>query len=191
MRLEPIEKPRGLLMRIAYGLSRRQLGRVMSSLTVIYARAPKIAWPGLWIVRAMERGLSLEPELRLLITTQSSQLNGCTFCADLHMAQAVQARIGLEKFTALLDVETSPLFTERERAVLRYTAEVTRRQVPSDAVFETLRKHLNERQIVEVTWLNAIGNFFNLMAVPLQLESEEFTARALRRAQKAHASLGA
>ena len=44
MRLEPIEKPRGLLMRIAYWLSRRQLGGVMSPLKVIYARAPKLAW---------------------------------------------------------------------------------------------------------------------------------------------------
>ena len=191
MRFEPIEKPRGLFMRIAYWLCRRQLGRVMSSLTVIYARAPAIAWPGLWIVRTMEKGLTLEPELRLLVTTQSSRLNGCTFCADLHMAQAVQARIGLEKFTALLDVETSPLFTERERAVLAYTAEVTQRRVASDAVFEALRKHVSEKQIVELTWLNAISNFFNLMAVPLQLESDDLTTLALRRAQKAHASLGA
>ena len=191
MRFEPIEKPRGLFMRIAYWLCRRQLGRVMSSLTVIYARAPAIAWPGLWIVRTMEKGLTLEPELRLLVTTQSSQLNGCSFCADLHMAQAVQARLGLAKFKALLDFETSALFSERERAVLAYTAEITRRRVPSDAVFETLRKHLSEQQIVEVTWLNAIGNFFNLMAVPLQLESDDFTGLALRHAQRGHASLRA
>ena len=181
MRLEPIEKPRGILMRVAYWLSRRQLGRVMSSLKVIYARAPAIAVPGFWIVRAMEGKLSLEPELRLLITTQSSLLNGCTFCADLHMAQAVQAKIGLAKFRALADCETSPLFSERERAVLAYTAEVTRRRTVPDAVFEQLRKHVNEQQIVEITWLNAIGNFFNLMAVPLELESDDFTGRALAR----------
>jgi AhpD family alkylhydroperoxidase len=180
MRLAPIEKPRGLLMRVAYWLSRRQLGRVMSSLTVIYARSPAVAWPGVWIARAMERGLSLEPELRLLVTTQSSLLNGCAFCADLHMAQAIQARIGLEKFKALRDFESSPLFSERERAVLAYTAEVTGRRSVSDATFDMLRKHCNEKEIVEITWLNAIGNFFNLMAVPLQLESDDFTALALR-----------
>jgi AhpD family alkylhydroperoxidase len=178
-------------MRIAYWLSRRQLGRVMSPLKVIYARAPAVAWPGLWIARTIETGLSLEPELRLLVTTQSSLLNGCTFCADLHTAQAVQARLGLEKFKTLLAFETSPLFSERERAVLAYTAEVTQRRVPSDAVFEALRKHVSEKQIVELTWLNAISNFFNLMAVPLQLESDGLAEVALRRAQKGHASLGA
>jgi AhpD family alkylhydroperoxidase len=191
MRFEPIEKPRGLLLRLAYWLCRRQLGKVMSSLAVIYARAPATLLPGAFIVRTLERGLSLEPELRLLVTTQSSQLNGCTFCADLHMAQAVQARIGLEKFKALPGFATSPLFSDRERAVLAYTEEVTRTRNVSDATFAALRKHLDERQIVELTWLNAIGNFFNLMAVPLGLESDDFTALALRRAQKASASLRA
>ena len=191
MRLEPIEKPRGLLLRLAYWLSRRQLGKVMSSLAVIYGRAPALAWPGAWIVRAMDRGLSLDRELRLLITTQSSLLNGCSFCADLHMAQAVQARLGLDKFKALPDFATSSLFSERERAVLAYTEDVTRRRGVSDAVFETLRKHASEKEIVEITWLNAIGNMFNLMAVPLQLESDELMPLALRRAEKRPAGLRA
>jgi AhpD family alkylhydroperoxidase len=183
MRLEPIDRPRGLLLRIAYWLSRRQLGRVMSPLEVVYARAPALAIPGAFIVRAAEKKLSLDPELRLLVITQSSLLNGCTFCADLHTAQAVQARIGLEKFRALPDFATSPLFDEKERAILAYTEEVTRTRNVSDATFERLRKHASEREIVEITWLNAIGNFFNLLAVPLGLESDGLTELALRRAR--------
>ncbi len=191
MRLEPIEKPRGLFLRLLYWLSRRQLGGVMSPLKVIYARAPKLAWSAGVIARTDEKGLSLPPELRLLITTQSSLLNGCTFCADLHMAQAVQARVGLERFKALPDFASSPLFSERERAVLAYTEEVTRRRSASDAVFEALRKHASEQEIVEITWLNAVGNFFNLMAVPLGLESDGFTELALRGAGGRPASLRA
>ena len=134
MRLEPIEKPRGLLMRIAYWLSRRQLGRVMSPLKVIYARAPARRLAGaLDRADAMETGLSLEPELRLLVTTQSSLLNGCTFCADLHMAQAVQARIGLEKFKALLDVRDEPalLGARARRARLHRGGDAPRRSPPT------------------------------------------------------------
>jgi AhpD family alkylhydroperoxidase len=191
MRLEPIEQPRGLLTRLGYWLSRRQLGSVMSPLKVIYARAPRLAWTSLAIGSTMEKGLSLEPELRLLITTQSSLLNGCHFCADLHMAQAVQARLGLERFKALPEFAASSLFSERERAVLAYTEEVTRRRAVSDAVFESLRKHASEKEIVEITWLNAVGNFYNLMAVPLELESDGFTEMALRHAERRPASLRA
>lgn len=191
MRFEPIERPRGLLLRLAYWLSRRRLGRVMSSLSVLYPRAPALAAPTALIAWTMEKRLSLEPELVLLITTQSSMLNGCTFCADLHMAQAVQARIGLEKFKALPGFATSSLFSERERAVLAYTEEVTRTRNVTDATFEALRKHANDKQVIEITWLNAIGNFFNLIGVPLGLESDGLTEIALRRTQEASASLRA
>ena len=191
MRLAPIDEPRGLLMRFAYWLSRRQLGDVMSPLKVIYARAPSLAWTSVVYGAIEARGLSLPAELRLLITTQSSLLNGCRFCADLHMAQAVQAKLGLERFKALPDFARSPLFTERERAVLAYTQEITQRHTVPEAVFDNLRKHANEREIVEITWLNAVANFYNLMAVPLELESDGFTEMALRRAQAQPASLRA
>jgi AhpD family alkylhydroperoxidase len=191
MRFEPIERPPGLLLRFAYWLSKRRLGRVMSSLSVLYPRAPALALPTSIIAWTMEKRLSLDPETILLVTTQSSMINGCTFCADLHMAQAVQARLGLAKFKALPEFATSPVFSERERAVLAYTEEITRTRNVSDATFESLRKHVNEQQVIEITWLNAIGNFFNLMGVPLGLESDGLTEIALRRVQGGSASVRA
>ena len=180
MRFEPIEKPRGLLMRIAYWLSRRQLGGVMSPLKVIYARAPHLTGTTISIYRAINK-LSIEPELRTLVTIQSSLLNGCGFCADLHRAEAVMANLGRERFRDLADVAQSPHFSERERAALLYTQEVTRNRKASDATFERLRAHFSEREIVELTWLNAVGNYYNLMAVALELESDGFEELALKR----------
>ena len=181
MRLEPIEKPKGLLMRLAYWMSRRQLGAVISPLKVGYARAPRIGRVGYGIVRTMDK-LSLDRELVLLVTTQSSLINGCTFCADLHHAQAVQEKIGLEKFRALEKFRESPLFSEKEKAALAYTEEVTKTRDASDATFEALRPHFDDAQIFELTWLNAVGNYFNLMAVPLGLGSDGLTEIALAQA---------
>jgi len=172
MRLTAIERPKGLLMKLGYWMSRRQLGAVISPLKVVYARSPRIARVGFGLVRAMETGLSLEPELRLLIASQSSLLNGCGFCADLHAAQAIQAKIGREKWADLSRFRESPHYDERERAALAYTEEATRQRRVEDATFETLRKHFGEQQIVEITWLNAVGNYFNLIAMPLGLESD-------------------
>jgi AhpD family alkylhydroperoxidase len=182
MRLAPIERPRSLKLRIAYWLSRRQLGGVMSPLKVIYARAPHLSGTSVAVYRAM-RKLSLDPALRLLVTTQASLLNGCAFCADLHRAEAIQAKLGRERFRDLQDFAQSPHFSERERAALAYTEEITRSRKASDASFERLRAHFSEREIVELTWLNAVGNFYNLMAVPLELESDGFEEIALRRGQ--------
>jgi AhpD family alkylhydroperoxidase len=183
MRLEPIEKPRGLMMKLAYWMSRRQLGKVMTPLKVVYARSPKLGMLGYRINQVTEKGLVVDPELVLLVETQSSALNQCGFCHDLHLAQAVQARLGLEKFRALLDYAESPHFSERERAALDYTGAITSRQPVSDEIFENLRKYFDEREIVEITWLNALSNYYNLMAVPLEIESDGFASLAEARAR--------
>ena len=182
MRLEPIEQPPGVMMRIAYWLARRRLGKVPTPFKVVYARAPKLAPLSYRVSRILEGSLSLEPELVLLVMTHASMLNGCGFCADLHLAQAVQAKLGLEKFRALSGFRSSALFGERERAALAYAEEATRQHDVSDATFAELRKHFDERQLVELTWVNAIGNFFNLLAVPLGLESDGLEQLALARA---------
>jgi AhpD family alkylhydroperoxidase len=181
MRLAPIERPDSWVVRLAYWISKRQLGAVITPMKIIYSRVPRLLWSTLAINRAAER-LSLDPALNLLVTTQTALLNGCTFCADLHLAQAVQAKLGRERFRDLLDFAQSPHFSERERAALTYTEEVTRQRKVSDATFARLRSHFSEKEIVELTWLNAVGNYFNLMAVPLELESDGLEEMALQRA---------
>jgi hypothetical protein len=47
MRLRPIEKPKGLMMKIAYFMTRRQFGKVMIPMKVVLARMPgseKFSW---------------------------------------------------------------------------------------------------------------------------------------------------
>lgn len=178
MRLEPIEKPKSPLLKLAYWMSRRQLGKVMSPLKVVYARSPKLAMLGYRMNRVVEKDLSLDPELALLVETQSSLLNGCGFCADLHYAQVIQARLGMEKFKALAGFADSPQFSAGEKAALAYTQKITLREPVDDATFETLRKHYDDRGVVELTWLNAVSNYYNLMAVPLGLESDGLEALA-------------
>ena len=41
----------------------------------------------------------------------------------------------------------------------------------SDATFAELRRHLGGREIVEITWLNALENYYNLPNLPLGIEA--------------------
>ena len=182
MRIPPIEKPRSLLVRIAYWMARRQLGKTPTAFQVIYGNAPHLAMTSYRLNQTMERKLSLDEDLKLLVATQSSLINGCGFCADLHRAQAIQARLGMERFADLMSFRESPHFSDRERAALAFTEEVTRDRKVSDATFDALRAHFDDRQIVELAWLNAMGNFFNFQAVALGLESDGLAELALQRA---------
>ena len=177
MRLSPIERPASALMRLAYRISRRQYGKVLAPLKVIYARKPRLLTISALIQRTLEKGLSLDPSLRLLVQAQAARLNGCTFCQDLALAEAVRRRLGAERFRDLADYRASPAFTERERAVLAFAEEATLRRQVSDETFAALRAHLSEKEIVEVVWVNAAENYFNLMAAVLRIESDGLAER--------------
>jgi|SRR5579863_2873283 len=178
MRLEPIEKPKGLMMRIAYWMTRRQLGKVMTPMKVVYPRVPGAMKVAYEMAKFESKGIRLEPQLKFMVTNLAAQINGCAFCLDIGRAMAIREHLGMDKFNALSEYRTSPLFSDRERAALAYVEEATRNKRVSDATFEALRKHFNEREIIEITWLNAVENYYNLINLPLGIESDGFCAIA-------------
>jgi AhpD family alkylhydroperoxidase len=181
MRLEPIEKPRGLMNRVAYWMSRRELGKVPSVIQVIYARSRPLAMLGYRMRQFTEKGVKLDPSLRLLIQLAVAESVGCGFCVDIGRALAVEKGIGLDKFNAIVDYETSPLFDDRERAALAYAGEAGGGGRVSDETFERLRKHFDERGIVDVTAMIAVERFYNGIAIPLGLEADGLCAIQLDR----------
>lgn len=181
MRLTPVDRPRNPLVRLAYWISARQFGKVIMPMKVIYARKPRLLRIAAQIQRTMEGGLSLDPSLRLLVQVQAARMNFCVFCEDLALANAVQRRIGLERFRALDDFRTSPLFSEPERAALAFVEAATRDRQVSNDTWQALRQHFSETEIVELTWVNAAENYFNLQAHVLGIGSDELLALATAR----------
>jgi AhpD family alkylhydroperoxidase len=182
MRISPIEKPSGLFARVAYWMSKRQLGKVMTPMKVVFARIPGTMFAEYGLVRVLEGNkLALDAGLRFLVQTHVATLNGCAFCVDIGRAAAIYRNTPLEKLEAVAEYRTHPLFTPRERAALAYVEEATRHKRVGDATFAALRPHFDEREIVEITWLCAVENYFNLINLPLEIESDGLCAIAERR----------
>ena len=181
MRMKPIEQPKGLMMRIAFWMTRRQFGKVLTPMKVLYPRMPGVLKLSYEIQKFETKGIRLEPGLHFMVGTLASQINGCGFCVDIGRAMAIRQHLGMERFSALSEYRTSPLFSDRERAALAYVEEATRHKRVSDATFEALRQHFSESEIVEITWLNAVHNYYNLINLPLEIESDGLCAIAARR----------
>lgn len=177
MRLEPVDRPSSLLGHLMSFAMRQQLGQVITPARVFYNRVPRMWNVGFALVRLLMTGLRMPASLRLLLQARVAMLNGCSFCSDIAQAQAVQQELGLEKFQALDDWRTSPLFDEAEKAALGFVEEATRERVVSDATFEALRKHYDDRGIAEVTIVNAVENFYNFLNVPLEIHEDGLLAR--------------
>lgn len=175
--IPPLEKPAGLLMRIVYALSKKQFGKVLSAFKVIYARKPGLAVLALGIGN-VQRKLSIEPDLRALIQVTAARLNGCRFCEDILLALAYQRQIGRERFAELHDFRASSVFSDREKAALALAEEATLRRKVSEETWERVKRHFTGTQIVELVWLNASENYFNLQAAVLGIESDGISITA-------------
>jgi alkylhydroperoxidase family enzyme len=174
MRLAAIENPSNPLLKIAYWFSRRQFGKVLTPLKVIYARKFPLLQLAMKIAKFEERQNSLAPELRLLIKIAAATENGCTFCQDIALAQAVKGNLGTEKFVALVNSDESKqtALTDAERAVLAVIRQYAAERKVSDENFAALRKHFDETQTIEILALNAFEQFYNAMTIPLEIASD-------------------
>src|ERR1700747_2772062 len=124
--LEPVEKPQGLAIKMAYAMARRQFGKVPTPVKVVYTRMP-VAF-GIFVgkISKLDQKLELPAETAMLIREQVSHVNICEFCMDIGRAFVVKARMNEAKFDALPNYKDSPLFNDAERAALDYVTELTR-----------------------------------------------------------------
>jgi len=186
-RLEPIEKPKGFKLRIAYWATGRPFGKVPTNIKVLVARMPGSVKLFTEIGKFENKGLLLDKGLHHMIETMVSGINGCGFCLDLGRAMAMQQNFSMDKFNALPGYRTSPMFSDKERAALAYAEEVTLHKRVDDATFEELRTHFSDQEIAEITWITAIQNFYNLLNIPLEIDSDGFCsiaeAQSARRSQ--------
>src|SRR5581483_503049 len=78
---------------------------------------------------------------------------------DINSAGGREAGNSFEKLASIGEYEASDLFTPAEKAALRYTDEMCRLSVDvPDEVFEELRRHFNDDQIVALTAMIALEN---------------------------------
>ncbi|HXH64976.1 MAG TPA: carboxymuconolactone decarboxylase family protein [Mariprofundaceae bacterium] len=170
--LAPIDRPEGLIKKLAYHFTRRQFGKVLTPLKVHSARLPSAF--GLFYAKigSLDRKLTLSPEFALLIREQVSRINVCLFCMDICRAFTIKASMNEAKFEALEQYGTSPLFTDAERAALDYATELTRDKRVSPDVFARMARHYSEREICEIVWLVASEHLYNMTNIGLNIHSD-------------------
>ncbi|MGO9449733.1 MAG: carboxymuconolactone decarboxylase family protein [Candidatus Binataceae bacterium] len=94
---------------------------------------------------------------------------------DINSAGGRQTGLSFEKLGAIAEYQTSDLFTPDEKAALRYTDEMCRLSIDvPDAVFDELRRHFNDAEIVELTATIALENFRARFNRALQVPADGF-----------------
>jgi alkylhydroperoxidase family enzyme len=87
----------------------------------------------------------------------------------------MQGEEGEAKMRQVADWRSSTLFSDAERAALDYAERMTiTGQRVDDALFERLKQHFDEAQLVELTAAVALENFRSKFNVPLQVVAQGF-----------------
>jgi len=102
-----------------------------------------------------------------------SKLNQCDYCVAHHTPRLVEQGLAAETVARILEPDC-PGLDPVDRLVRDFASQVTTRpQQMRDAMFEALKQHFSEAQIVELTLRIALCGFFNRFNDALQIGIED------------------
>ena len=135
----------------------------------IFLAAPD-AVKGMMAVEASVEKSSLEQRLRDLVRLRASQITGCAFCIHMHVKEAVKHGESDMRIHLLDGWRHSPLYSDRERAALNWTASLSRIATSGapDGDYELLHTQFNETEIAHLTVLIGTINFWNRVQIGLR-----------------------
>jgi AhpD family alkylhydroperoxidase len=120
-------------------------------------------------VSALEKHVraTVDKMLLHLLKLRASQINRCAFCIDMHVKEALDDGEDPQRLHLLPAWRETPIYSEKERALLAWTEALT--LLPDagapDEVFEGMKAHFTDAQIVELTVAVGMINLWNRWAV--------------------------
>ena len=133
----------------------------------IEKKAPAGALQAMYVLDHYLGKSGLDAKLRHLIKMRASQINGCAYCIDMHSKDARAEGETEQRLYELNAWRETPFYTDRERAALEWTEAVTlvaETHVPDD-VYERVRQHFNETELMNLTLAVIEINGWNRLAI--------------------------
>ncbi len=125
----------------------------------IWAHQPKMMMAMGRFNQTLRKGRSVDERIRSLCELKGAQMIGCEYCVDLGSQICRNSGFSDQELLALPRYRSSDLFTEPEKAALDFTVAVMRTPVEvTDEIFDGVRRHFSDEQLVELTALLALVN---------------------------------
>src|SRR5919107_2761032 len=115
------------------------------------------------------REVGLSPKTADLVHLRAAQINGCSYCVDMHARDLKEAGETDERLFAVAAWRETPYFSDAERAALALTEAATRLSdrpdpVP-DAVWEEASRHYDEPALAALLIQIGLINVWNRLNV--------------------------
>jgi alkylhydroperoxidase family enzyme len=174
--VELVERPRGLVPRLAAVYGRRRFGRDVEPVQAASHHAGVLVAAGLMETAAGRGWRKLDPHLALLAVQAAAGAIGCSWCMDFGYYENLQRGQDPAKIRDMVAWRESSVYSDRERAVLEYAeAASSTPAVVSSELVSRLHTHFNESEIVELAAWVALENYRSRFNAGLGLRSQGFS----------------
>lgn len=135
-----------------------------------YFKVDAEAMKGLMEIEKYMSKSNFDKKLYHLIKLRASQLNGCAYCLDMHSKDAIKMGDTVQRLIGLDAWREAPYYTDKERAALEWTEAVTlvAKNEVSNKVYENVRKHFSEKELLQLTMGIIAINGWNRLAIPFR-----------------------
>lgn len=145
----------------------------------VFALVPDVfdhAVAGFQLYRSPDR--RLDPRYRELGQLRAGWARGSQFVYSQHCKAARGMGLAEEKIASIAAWQTAECYSATERALLAYTdALVYDGGRTADGVFDALKAHLSDEEILEFTYVTALYDFHAVISKALRLEYDDVPDR--------------
>ncbi|MCX2582299.1 carboxymuconolactone decarboxylase family protein [Pedobacter sp. MR22-3] len=133
-------------------------------------KAEPAAYEAMYGLEKYLSNTKIDPILLELIKMRASQINGCAFCLNMHSTDARKIGETEQRLYLLNAWRETTLFTEKEKAVLALTEEVTLiSKHVSDETYRNASRFFNEQHLAQVIMAIITINAWNRIAIATKL----------------------
>lgn len=175
-RIQGVKKEKAdILTRIALQQAEKRMGKVPEPFAVTaHHRKLMVGYGALEF--QVERSHAVEEKLKVLAEMKAGLMAGCEFCIDIGAMLSYRAGVSEQQLRDLHRYRDSDAFSPLEKLVIEYAEGMTSTPVNvPEELFEELRRHFSEEQLVELTGVIAVENYRARFNWALGIGSQGFT----------------
>jgi uncharacterized peroxidase-related enzyme len=138
------------------------LGFVPNSLLTMQRRPAIVQGFGALTAAVMDPDGAVDPGFKRLLAHFASRASGCQYCQAHSLLAAGISGVADDKLAAIWEYQSSPLYSEAERAALDFALAAA--SVPNqvdEVLMKRLKAHWREEQIVEILAAICLYGFLN------------------------------
>ena len=172
-RLPPLPETLDPVLAERFRLTRERGGEPLN-LHLTQGHAPKLAKAKSEFTWVLRNETKLGRKLLELTIVRTANIVGCPYELNHHLPMLKKAGYSDAQIAALEDLTTqSPLFDERERALLGFVDQLCDKGRVDDQTFAGVSKHFMPQEIVEIAYSSTSYYATGLLANAMQIQIDE------------------